>query len=173
MFLEEKALGLLEKLLKNDDFDGDYEGDPQEIYVTDPAFLSENSPSLPKPADFRPILTKPGYFTVPPFQFLANCAYESLKNVEDFCIFNENGKVQFLGNTDLSFVNFDEVVEISEKFVEIYPDPKKKPSIGLKLNKPAVITFNRCKLWRNKGRNAVNHKKCVEKLRFLAENEVS
>ncbi len=70
---------------------------------------------------------------------------EDLKRVNDFTIYNNNGQVQFLGETDLTDVDLYDAVTINEQEVEVYNEEKMGslyPKQGQKLNKPALITFN-------------------------------
>ena len=81
--------------------------------------------------------------------------------------------IEFEGLTDITYLNLDELVNISENFmIEVYPDDKKKDKIGEKLNKPAVLTFVGCKFWKGKRSEDVAHKKIELKLKNIAEKEV-
>ena len=56
----------------------------------------------------------------------------------------------------------------------MYPDTifnengKKKPNVGEKMNKPALITFGKCFLWKNKVAHEVNHKLIEARLKKMA-----
>lgn len=56
----------------------------------------------------------------------------------------------------------------------MYPDnifnekEKKKPNLGEKMNKPALITFGKCFLLKNKEPHEVNHKQIEAKLKKMA-----
>ena len=58
--------------------------------------------------------------------------------------------------------------------IDVYPDQifnengKKKPNVGEKMNKPALITFNKCFHWKNKLAHEVNHKQIEAKLKKMA-----
>ena len=68
-----------------------------------------------------------------------------LETVENFKIWNEYGSVEYPDQTDLLDVNLDELVVIEDKQAEVYPESVeragKKPRVGLKLNKKAIITL--------------------------------
>ena len=63
-----------------------------------------------------------------------------LQNIKDFCIFNQHGKVEYFGNTDLTSVNLKQDIKINHKSVELY-EHGDKPDLGQKLNKPCLITL--------------------------------
>ena len=65
---------------------------------------------------------------------------KQLQAVEEFCIFNENGKIHFNEFTDLTNVDLGKVV-ISKGFIEVYNDDEEKPKLGEKLNRPAIVTL--------------------------------
>ena len=44
---------------------------------------------------------------------------KQLKSILNFVIYNEFGKINFEGETDLTYVNLDEIVDISENYVTI------------------------------------------------------
>ena len=47
----------------------------------------------------------------------------------------------FEGHTDIRGVNLAKAVTIAPKFVDVYPSDDKKPPVGEKLNKSAVVTL--------------------------------
>lgn len=63
--------------------------------------------------------------------------------MENFTIENEHGRITWEGETDLTQVDLAEVVTISHKAFEVYDDKMilKKPQVGEKLNKEAVVTL--------------------------------
>ncbi|XP_066985536.1 nuclear pore complex protein Nup98-Nup96 isoform X4 [Macrobrachium rosenbergii] len=96
----------------------------------------------PHPAGVK--LTLPEYYTLP--------SLEDLKDMIDSqgrCIV-ENltvgrygyGNVCFLGVTDVTGLDFDSLVSIYRKQVEVYPEGTQKPPEGQELNKPAIITLD-------------------------------
>lgn len=71
--------------------------------------------------------------------------------MKDFKIWNDFGKIEWLGETDLLEVNLDQDVHIKPMCLELYPDDiylneKKKPSIGTKLNKDCIVTLYNIKV---------------------------
>lgn len=175
IFLEEKGILLLEKFKDDPNFEDQFKNnDNDDIYILKNLNENKNKEDgehIEESQDFHPILTKSGYFTVPPISFLKNCAFETLMSIEDFTIYNDEGKIHFPGETDLTYVNLDEIVEITAKFIEVYPDETKKPSVGFKLNRSAILTFNSCKIWKNRHFSQINHKKVLEKLKNIAIRE--
>jgi len=157
-------------LVNEENFD-EFAQNNEEIYIPKNLDNEENAENGVKEEeeDFHPILTKPGYFTVPKISELAKYSYETLREIESFCIFNDEGMIEFEGLTDVTFVNMDDIVDISH-VIEVYPDENEKPKIGQKLNKPAILTFHKCHLLK-KGKEPSN-KKIEAKLRHLAEKQV-
>lgn len=69
---------------------------------------------------------------------------DELKHVKDFSIENEHGKIEFLGETDLTEVDLAQSVDIGKLYAEVYDDENsqiEKPPEGQKLNKVSVITL--------------------------------
>ncbi len=67
-----------------------------------------------------------------------------LQKVKDFTITNKFGKIEFLGETDISGVNLADIVTIEKQSVEVYDRERHipYPKVGEKLNKNAIITLN-------------------------------
>ena len=63
-----------------------------------------------------------------------SCIVNNLKVIR-----KDYGFVQFLGETNVAGLNFDEIIFIRRKEVVVYPDEVKKPAEGLELNKPAIV----------------------------------
>mmetsp|Transcript_38776 Transcript_38776/g.28667 ORF Transcript_38776/g.28667 Transcript_38776/m.28667 type:complete len:140 (+) Transcript_38776:481-900(+) len=72
---------------------------------------------------------------------------KQLQSVESFCISHpEFGSVEFAGKTDISGLDLGDLVTIEKQFVEVYQDSRhRKPRVGEKLNKQAVITLRQVK----------------------------
>ncbi|XP_068236847.1 nuclear pore complex protein Nup98-Nup96-like isoform X2 [Palaemon carinicauda] len=96
----------------------------------------------PHPAGIK--LTLSEYYTLP--------SLEDLKDMIDSqgrCVV-ENltvgrygyGNVCFLGVTDVTGLDFDSLISIYRKQVEVYPEGTQKPPQGQELNKPAIITLD-------------------------------
>lgn len=69
---------------------------------------------------------------------------QELVKISDFKIYNEFGSVQWIGETDLTELDLADLVTIELESAEVYDDERHKmtkPSVGLKLNKPAIITL--------------------------------
>ncbi|CAH8850249.1 unnamed protein product [Trichobilharzia szidati] len=86
------------------------------------------------------ILTKPGYYTLPTLDELAEMVKDGKCLVEDFVIGRRlYGHILFPGITDVYGLNLDNIVHIRRREVVVYPDDEKKPPEGTSLNKRAEI----------------------------------
>lgn len=82
--------------------------------------------------------------------------------MENFTVSNEYGSVQFIGETDLTFVDLADVITISLGVCDVYEGEKHektKPAVGEKLNRPALITLYNMK--------PINNQTPIEKERRL------
>jgi len=70
-----------------------------------------------------PKKAKPGYFTRPDYADLI--ISKDLRNIENFSIENEHGKIEWLGFVDLTGVDFEDCVTINAHFVELYEGSQK------------------------------------------------
>ncbi|KAH3792930.1 hypothetical protein DPMN_146431 [Dreissena polymorpha] len=100
------------------------------------------TPPPPHPAGI--VLMRPGYYTIPPVEALAELVDEDGNcYVEDFTIGREGyGSIFFPGMTNIANMNFDEIVFFRRKEVIVYPDDDNKPQEGEGLNKKAEITLD-------------------------------
>jgi len=90
-----------------------------------------------------PTLTRANYYSVPSLDALAEMPSSQLRAVRGLRVGREGyGEVTWLGETDVTGVDLDQVVTIDHGDVTIYGDVT-KPTIGTKLNKPAVIVLER------------------------------
>ncbi|XP_018644180.1 nucleoporin 145 (S59 family) [Schistosoma mansoni] len=86
------------------------------------------------------ILTKPGYYTLPTLDELAEMVTDEKCLVEDFVIGRRlYGHILFPGITDVYGLNLDNIVHIRRREVVVYPDDEKKPPVGTSLNKRAEV----------------------------------
>ncbi|XP_071485377.1 nuclear pore complex protein Nup98-Nup96-like [Diadema antillarum] len=101
----------------------------------------ENQPP-PHPA--RVVLRRPGYYTIPNLEELAELTDDSGNcYVEDFTVGRERyGSVFFPGKTNVKGLNLDEIVHFRRKEITIYPDDTCKPEVGDGLNKKAEVTLD-------------------------------
>jgi len=90
--------------------------------------------------DYLPVLTKEDYFTIPKFTDLLKQNQENLQKIENFCIFNAFGMIEFENSTDVTFQNLDEIIDINENYVKILYFFKKKLKIFFRL-KSTLIKF--------------------------------
>ena len=94
--------------------------------------------------DLAPVLKRPGYFTSPDINVLQHMSEEELARVKNFTVFRPNvGKIEWAGETDVRFLNLDEIVKIEHKEVFVYEESAtiSPPEVGVGLNKPAVVTL--------------------------------
>lgn len=99
-----------------------------------------------------PICTREGYWTKPSIEALASYSDNRLSTVEDFTVIRDGfGEVVWPGLTDVRGLNVDQVVEISDKSIEVYPEGYTErtghevPEVGVGLNKTALITLLNCR----------------------------
>ncbi|CDW77103.1 UNKNOWN [Stylonychia lemnae] len=105
---------------------------------------------LPKPP-------KQGYRIQPDMADFARMTLMDLHRVENFIIQNEFGCIMFEGPTDLSEVDLGDLVTIKHKSAEVYDDRRhKKPEIGQKLNKKALITLFKFNVKKGKSQDEKN-----------------
>jgi len=99
------------------------------------------------PADLNhlPILTKPGYYTLPSLDQMKAMTLEELSSIPHFIIGCKNkGAVEFESPTNVINLNLDEIVKMNSRSIEIYPEDMAKPRRGEGLNKPATLTIYDC-----------------------------
>ena len=65
-----------------------------------------------------------------------------LEQIDQFQIWNEHGKIEWLGKTDLTEVNLGRDVKIVAGFVNVQCD---NYPLGNKLNKPAIVRLKNIK----------------------------
>jgi hypothetical protein len=98
-----------------------------------------------------PICRREGYSTRPSLEALQLYSESRLASVEDFTVIHEGfGEITWPGLTDVRGLCIDDIVVIEDKAVEVYPESSERqgcdfyPSIGLGLNKPALVTLHNC-----------------------------
>lgn len=100
-----------------------------------------------------PKLTREDYYTVPRISELekrerAEPGY--CRRVKDFVVGREGyGSIMFYGETDVSGLDLDAIIEFGNREVVVYRDESSKPPVGQGLNKPAEVTLLNVK-WVNK-----------------------
>jgi hypothetical protein len=119
--------------------------------------------------NYKPILTKSGYYTEPSFNELIRMKKQDLERVENFSISNEYGRIEFPGFTDLTYVNLDEAVNIDFRCISIYNDCI-IPEEGQKLNRKAILKFYQYFLDQEVLDNNKELKKFVDMLDKMAES---
>ncbi|VDM31028.1 unnamed protein product [Hydatigera taeniaeformis] len=89
-------------------------------------------------------LSKPGYYMFPTFEELDALIDENGRCVvQDFVIGRQSyGHILFPGLTDITGIDFDDVVHIRRREVVVYPDDTTKPPQGYGLNRKAEITLD-------------------------------
>jgi len=109
---------------------------------TDPDIRDSNQG---KSTSRLPKLTKDGYEVKPSLEQLAQMSEADLATVSNFEIKRkEFGRVAWEGAVDIRDIDLDNVVKIEDREVFVYDDDAihgKKPNVGEKLNRPAVITL--------------------------------
>lgn len=85
---------------------------------------------------------------------------------------NEFGSIRFIGKTDVTSVDFADVVTIKQGLAEVYDDERhgsSKPAVGSKLNKPAIITLMNIKP--KAGQNTVDKENRLRKNIEMGDGE--
>ena len=93
------------------------------------------------PTDKLPILKRQGYFMNPDEYTISRMTLNEIKNVKNFSIFNENGKIEFEGKVSLYGANLDKLFNIEHEFIEYEKGEWCHSPRGQNFNVPAVITF--------------------------------
>jgi hypothetical protein len=101
-----------------------------------------------------PLPPKEGYQVNPSYQTLLKMSAEELREVDNFEISNDFGKILFFGATDLRGVNLGQQVTIRQGCVEVYEGVDPKPKSGEKLNKKAAVMLTNMKPRKNETVNA-------------------
>ncbi|KAK3588728.1 hypothetical protein CHS0354_019194 [Potamilus streckersoni] len=106
--------------------------------------MDERPTTPPPPHPAGVVLRRPGYFTVPNLEELAELVDENGDCfVEDFTIARDGyGSIYFPGVTNVANLNLDDIVFFRRKEVVVYPDDDNKPPVGEGLNKKAEITLD-------------------------------
>ncbi|KAK4537292.1 hypothetical protein CDCA_CDCA11G3317 [Cyanidium caldarium] len=87
-----------------------------------------------------PVLTKPGYYTVPDMDTLRRLPDAQLAAVHDLVIGrHEVGEIRWLQPVDVRGLDLDRDVELEPRQVTLYPDAARRPPPGHGLNRPARI----------------------------------
>jgi hypothetical protein len=97
------------------------------------------------PKESWPTAPKEGIKCSPDLERLCAMTVKELENVENFKVWNEHGSIEWVDKTDLTNVNLADIITIQRQQVEVYDDERHattKPTVGKKLNKPAIITLN-------------------------------
>lgn len=101
----------------------------------------EKDEDLLCPTDKLPILKRKGYFMNPDEYTISRMTIKEIKNVENFSIFNENGKIEFEGTVSLYGANLDKLFNIEHDLIEYEKGEWYHSPRGKNFNVPAVITF--------------------------------
>lgn len=92
-----------------------------------------------------PKLTKSGYEVSPSIEELSIMSEADLATVPDFCVMRDGyGKVEWEGCVDVRDADLNFIVDIEHKDISVYTHEEKagkKPPVGSKLNRPAVLTM--------------------------------
>ena len=116
-----------------------------------------------------PKLTKEGYFCEPSMDEIKKMSANDLKNVHNFVIWNEFGRIEFIQPVNLLNLNLDDIFGIDQQNVEIYPSdkfPSGIPEKGTEFNVAGIITkFNGVSL------PIKDFQKTCEKLKKFAKSQ--
>lgn len=94
---------------------------------------------------YAPKLTKEGYTTTPSLSEMASRSEADLAALSAFSVSRDGyGSVAWEGTVDVRGIDLDSIVSIEHQDVAVYEDQEAagtKPSVGEKLNRPAVISL--------------------------------
>lgn len=132
--LHKKAKLPLDQKIKDHDFEEDF---------TLHLYRTNNTDKYFAEMSVIPTCTREDLVLSPDIIDLSRMTEEELKGVCGFVLENEHGRIEFLEEVDLRNVNFDEVVKIEAKCIEVYGNltDEQKPKKGEGMNHPAMITF--------------------------------
>ena len=101
----------------------------------------KNEDKILCPKDKLPILKRPGYYMNPNEYLISRMTVDEIKNVKNFAIYNENGKIQFDNPVSIYGANFDKLFNIKHDLIEYeYGEWCHSPR-GKNFNVPATITL--------------------------------
>jgi len=104
------------------------------------AFVTLNPGSNSRMISPLPTLRQSGYYTVPSMQELAAMPTSALRHVRGFRVGRIGfGEVRWLGMTDVTRLNLDDIVSIERGDISVYHSDDVKPDVGVELNKPATL----------------------------------
>lgn len=88
-----------------------------------------------------PVLKNTDYYTVPSYERLQQMTESELAQVEGFTVGCHGlGSVEWIGKTDVRYLNLDELIFFERKEVIVYKDEEhNKHPLGSGLNKPAIV----------------------------------
>ena len=123
---------------------------------------NQNKNGILCPTDKLPILKRESYFMIPDEYEISRMTLEEINNVENFAIFNENGKIEFEEKVSLYGINFDKLFNIEHELIEYEKGEWCHSPRGQNFNIPAKITFYnvQCKIDINND----NEKKMFEEM---------
>ena len=125
--IEEKEKLSLSKNIKDNNQKKELAKDPEEEILC--------------PTNKLPILKREGYFMNPDEYTISRMTLKEIKNVENFSLFNENGKIEFEGKVSLYGANLDKLFNIEHEFIVYEKGEWCHSPRGQNFNVPAVITF--------------------------------
>ena len=143
-----KTIASLEKLAPLTDPGMDYYqkvvGSPNGIVAPTVPAATQPSSDRKRPS-YLPKLSKPGYSVSPSIDMLAVMSEADLATLSGFSVRHEPfGMVEWDGAVDVRYADLDASIVISQNDVSVYTrdeEEGRKPPVGSKLNRPAVITF--------------------------------
>lgn len=93
------------------------------------------------PKDKLPILNRPGYYMNPNEYDISRMTIDEINNVNNFEIYNENGKIHFDSAVSLYGINFDKLFNIGHDLIEYEKGEWCHSPRGTNFNIPATITL--------------------------------
>ena len=95
--------------------------------------------------DYKPKLNKKSNLnTKPKLEELVNLTKKELENLNNFIVYNNYGKIEFLEPVDLTYITIDDIISIDELNIRLYNSDyytNNIPSVGEKLNVISKVTI--------------------------------
>lgn len=89
-----------------------------------------------KDKSYIPIITT--LSTHPSIDEIQSMTKKQLRSLNNFSVYNENGKINFINPVDITYLNIDNIVKINLLKIEVYSN-EIPPKVGTKLNQKSQI----------------------------------
>lgn len=95
------------------------------------------------PTGQPPVTTQKDLYTRPGLDELAAMSTMELQHITNFAVGRPGiGEVEWIGETDVTDLDLDRVIDLKPREVALYPNQADCPPVGTKLNKPARVRLS-------------------------------